>query len=197
MFFAASVNKKMKKILIAVALMAVLIVPISNVKAQEVATSTATSTMTAQEQYQSLLLQLINLLIQQVQMLQDQIAKMQAAPISAPAPQNAPVSQAPMVSGGSVSQAAPLPADEYPVILFSVDGQPAENTDVSAAEHRIEWLAVQKDKHDLSCSSSEIGKMGTQGSAMRTWIGTFTITMTCTDNITLVETTKILTLRVL
>lgn len=157
--------------------------------------ATATSSVSStdlQIQYQQLLIQLINLLIQQVKDLQAQLAAMQTQQNEIKAVVVPPAAAAPVPQ-----PSAALPADEYPVISFLVDGSSAENTDVSAGPHKIEWLAVQKNKHEMTCSSPEIGKIGTQGVMQRELaMGANTWNFTCRDNITLVETTKTLTLRV-
>lgn len=183
--------KTMKKIILSLFLATILIAPTGAVRAQ---VATTTPAVDLQAQYQSLLLQLINLLLEQVKQLQAQLVRLQAdqsaikAAVVPPAAAVAPVPQANPV----------LPAEEYPVISFSVDGAAAENADLKPGEHKIEWLATQKNKNGMSCSSPEIGKVGTQGVTVRTLsAGTYSFTFSCVDLVTLVESSKILTLRVL
>lgn len=198
----------MKKTLIALSLVMVLASPLA-VRAQT-ATTTPAMAITSGNcielypadlpgQYQCFLVKLIDLLMQRVAELQAQLAVMQTQQNEI---KNA-VIPPPIQGGGSVSVPAnpgvgvALPEDEYPVIKFFVDKAQTENTDVATGTHAIEWLATQKNGHDLACSSPEMGKMGSQGITVRELASTTAITMTCTDQTTLQQTVKTLTLRIL
>lgn len=179
---AATVNKnKMKKTIIVLSLVILLSAPLA--RAQTIPISSTSSTSEIQLAIQNSLITLLNLLLQRLAELQAQLAELQK-------PQQ--------VATGAPAAAISLPADEYPVIKFFVDNGEVENTDVSNGEHKIQWLATQKNKHEMTCSSPEIGKVGTGGVTIRNLsVGTHVFNFTCRDNVTFVETAKTLTIRIL
>ncbi|MEK7140736.1 MAG: hypothetical protein AAB815_03045, partial [Patescibacteria group bacterium] len=137
---AATVNKnKMKKTIIVLSLVILLSAPLA--RAQTIPISSTSSTSEIQLAIQNSLITLLNLLLQRLAELQAQLAELQK-------PQQ--------VATGAPAAAISLPADEYPVIKFFVDNGEVENTDVSNGEHKIQWLATQKNKHEMTCSSPEI-----------------------------------------
>src|SRR3990167_3938400 len=150
----------------------------------------ASSTSEIQLAIQKSMLALLNLLLQRLAELQAQLAALQTQQNeikSAVVPAS--------IAAGAPAAAISLPVDEYPVIKFFVDSNEVENTDVSGDEHKIQWLATQKNKNEMTCYSPEIGKVGTQGVTIRKFaVGTYVFNFTCRDNVTFVESSKTLTL---
>lgn len=148
--------------------------------AAPIALPTARAQVVLDEQHQllnDLLLQVIQLLTLQVQALQAQLAALEAK-TDVVIVQTTP---APVVSA-PVPPPAPAPTVVDPASQPQVS---ATTTVLADGQVKIEWLATQRDNDPMSCSSPEIGKIGTQGVTIRPFnVGNYSFSFECVDQIT-------------
>lgn len=139
-----------------------------------------------QELYTSLLRELIKKLQERIIDLQAQLAALKVAQNNPPAVQS---SSLPTVSPSTQPIAAPAPIlaqDEYPVVKIWSNQLSVE----VATKRRVEWVATQKNKNEMKCEASGdfAGKVGTGGVTIMTLtnpLKIYSITITCTDQMTL------------